>query len=83
MSNSLGRPSSGFRSRDKLPQIGVHNKLSTYQRRIEENVTSKVGKVDKATISDIYHVSHYCKDIQKHMQETEKFTQPNGFYMRA
>ena len=46
-------------------------------------MTSKVGKVDKATISDIYHVSHYCKDIQKHMQETEKFTQPNGFYMRA
>lgn len=64
LSSSVGRPSSSLRSRDKLPQIGIHNKLSTYQRRIEDNVTSRVSKVDKATLSDIYHVSHYCKEIQ-------------------
>ena len=45
-------------------------------------MTSKVAKVDKATISNIYHVSLYCKDIQQHMQMTEIFTQPNGSYMR-
>ena len=82
MSSSLGRPSSSLRSRDKLPQIGFHTKLATYQQRIEHNVTSKVSKIDKATLSNIYHVSLYCKEIQQHMQLTEKFTQPNGFYMR-
>ena len=45
-------------------------------------MNSRVTKVDKATLSDIYHVSHYCKDIQEHMQATEKNTQPDGFYMR-
>ena len=82
MSNSLGRPSSSLRSRDKLPQIGFHTKLATYQQRIEHNVNSRVTKVDKATLSDIYHVALYCKDIQEHMQATEKSTQPDGFYMR-
>lgn len=46
-------------------------------------MTSKVSKIDKATLSNIYHVSLYCKEIQQHMQQTEKFTQPNGFYMRG
>jgi len=70
----LGRPSSSLRSRDKLPTIGLHNKLQVYQQRIEDNVTSKVGRVDKATLSDIYHVSLYCSEIQTHMQDTEKQT---------
>ena len=30
MSNSLGRPTSSLRSRDKLPQIGFHTKMATY-----------------------------------------------------
>ena len=85
MSSSLGRPSSSLRSRDKLPQIGNHTKLAkldAYQQRLEHNVISKVAKVDKATLTDIYHVSLYCKEIQEHMQAIEKLTQPNGFYMR-
>jgi len=56
--------------------------MRTLQQRIEQNVLSKVSKVDKSTLTDIYHVSLYCKEIQEHMQATEKFTQPNGFYMR-
>jgi len=68
LSSSLGRPASGLRSRDKLPQIvGTHTKLANYQQRIEQNVNSQVGKVDKATISNIYHVSLYCREIQQHM----------------
>lgn len=38
--------------------------------------------MDKPTLSDIYHVSLYCADIQRHMQQTERLTQPDGFYMR-
>ena len=41
-----------------------------------------MGKVDKATLSNIYHVSLYCREIQQHMQRTETQTQPNSFYMR-
>ena len=41
-----------------------------------------MSKIDKATLSDIYHVSIYCGDIQRHMQMTERATQPDGFYMR-
>jgi len=63
LSNSIGRQSSSLRSRDKLPTIGLHNKLQVYQQRIEDNVTSRVTNVDKGTLSDIYHVSLYCKDI--------------------
>ena len=43
---------------------------------------SAVSKIDKTTLSDIYHVSIYCADIQRHMQMTERATQPDGFYMR-
>ena len=43
---------------------------------------SRVNKVDMSTLTNIYHVSLYCNDIQQHMQATEKQTQPNGFYMR-
>lgn len=41
-----------------------------------------MSRIDKATLTDIYHVSIYCADIQRHMQLTERSTQPNGFYMR-
>ena len=67
MSSSVGRPSSSLRSRDKLPQIGFNTKMRTLQQRIEQNVLSKVSKVDKSTLTDIYHVSLYCKEIQEHM----------------
>ena len=53
-----------------------------YQQRIERNVHSTIAKVDKNTLSDIYHVSLYCADIQRHMQLTERGTMPDGFYMR-
>ena len=53
-----------------------------YKQRIERYVTGQVSVVDKHTLSDIYHVSLYCADIQRHMQLTERSTQPDGFYMR-
>ena len=72
MSNSVGRPSSSLRSRDKLPTIGYQNKLMAYQKRIEDGVIQRVNKVDMTTLTNIYHVSMYCNDIQQHMQATEK-----------
>ena len=42
-----------------------------YNNRIEKNVHQNISKIDKATLSDIYHVSEFCADIQDHMQATE------------
>ena len=53
-----------------------------YNNRVEKNVVSNINKVDKATLSDIYHVSEYCAEIQAHMQQTEHTTMPDGFYMK-
>ena len=53
-----------------------------YNNRIEKNVVSSINKIDRATLSDIYHVSEYCADIQEHMQATEHTTLPDGFYMK-
>lgn len=38
-----------------------------YQQRIERYVVGNIQKVDRNTISDIYHVSEYCAEIQSHM----------------
>ena len=57
-------------------------KLQMYNNRIEKNVLSSISKIDKSTLSDIYHVSEYCTDIQRHMQATEEQTMPDGFYMK-
>lgn len=72
VSSSLNRNHSGLRSRDKLPEIGLGTKLQMYSQRIERNIHSGMNKLDKATMSDIYHVSEYCSDIQKNMQLVEK-----------
>lgn len=53
-----------------------------FQLRIERNIISCVNKVDRATLSDIYHVSEYCNEIQSHMQQTERETQPDPSYMK-
>ena len=53
-----------------------------YNNRIEKNVLQNISKIDKSTLSDIYHVSEYCTDIQRHMQEVEHETMPDGFYMK-
>lgn len=71
-----------IRSRDKLPEIGLSTKQAMYQQRVERFVTSSISKVDRATLSDIYHVSEYCAEIQAHMQATERETQPDPAYMK-
>lgn len=38
--------------------------------------------VDKATLSNIYHVSEYCAEIENNMQKIEAETQPDATYMR-
>lgn len=73
-SSSMNRHPSGIRSRDKLPEIGLSTKLNMYKKRVEQNILSNINKIDKATLTDIYHVSEYCADIQKHMQATESTT---------
>lgn len=78
----MNRNQSGLRSREKLPEIGLHTKLQMYNNRVEKNVLSNISKIDKSTLSDIYHVSEYCSEIQLHMQMTEADTMPDGFYMK-
>jgi peptidyl-tRNA hydrolase len=79
-SQSVGRE--GIRSKDKLPEIGLGTKQAMYQQRIERYVTSHISKVDRTTLTDIYHVSEYCAEIQLHMQSVEKDTQPDPSYMK-
>ena len=57
-----------IRSREKLPEIGLSTKLDMYQQRLERHVIGNIQKVDRSTLSDIYHVSEYCADITHHMQ---------------
>lgn len=45
-----------------------------FQQRIERYVNSNINKVDRSTLSDIYHVSEYCSEIQMHMQQSERDT---------
>ncbi len=52
-----------IRSREKLPEIGLSTKIAMYQQRIERYVVGNIQKVDRNTISDIYHVSEYCAEI--------------------
>lgn len=63
-----------IRSREKLPEIGVSTKVAMSFQRYERNITSNISKVDKVTLTDIYHVSEYCAEIQLHMQLAEKDT---------
>ncbi len=53
-----------------------------YQQRIERYVLGNIQKIDRVTLSDIYHVSEYCAEIQTHMQQTERETQPDPSYMK-
>jgi hypothetical protein len=53
-----------------------------YNQRVERNIIANIGKIDKATLSDIYHVSEYCADIQRDMQRKEHTTKPDSFYMK-
>lgn len=53
-----------------------------YTQRVERFVVGNIHKVDRATLSDIYHVSEYCADITNHMQATERDTQPDPSYMK-
>jgi hypothetical protein len=78
---NVSRPVSGFRSREKLPEIGVRDKKALWNKRIERNINSAINIIDSKTLNDIYHVSEFCGDIQRHMQATERFTQPDSTYM--
>ena len=60
---NASRPVSGFKSREKLPEIGVRDKKALWQKRIERNVYSSINIIDSKTINDIYHVSEFCSDI--------------------
>lgn len=53
-----------------------------YNQRVERNIIANINKIDKATLSDIYHVSEYCADIQRDMQRKEHSTKPDSFYMK-
>lgn len=53
-----------------------------YQQRIERYVLGNIQKIDRVTLSDIYHVSEYCAEIQTNMQQTERETQPDPSYMK-
>lgn len=57
-----------------MPEIGVSTKVAMSFQRYERNITSNISKVDKVTLTDIYHVSEYCAEIQLHMQLAEKDT---------
>ena len=61
---NVNRPMSGFRSREKLPEIGgPRERKAVWQKRIEKNVYSGLNLTDSKTIKDIYHVSEFCGDI--------------------
>lgn len=45
-------------------------------------MTSAISKVDRTTMTDIYHVSEYCGEIQLHMQQAERETQADPTYMK-
>jgi G2/mitotic-specific cyclin-B, other len=53
-----------------------------YNQRVERNIISNISKTDKTTLTDIYHVSEYCADIQQDMQRKELSTKPDSFYMK-
>lgn len=53
-----------------------------YQQRVERYVIGNIHKVDRSTLSDIYHVSEYCAEITFHMQQSERDTQPDPSYMK-
>jgi hypothetical protein len=54
-----------------------------WHQRIERNINSGISKVDKTTLSNIYHVSEYCSEIQRHMQTEQNLTKPFPFYMKS
>lgn len=58
-SKSVGRDGL-VRSREKLPEIGLGTKIAMYQQRVERYVISNINKIDRVTLTDIYHVSEYC-----------------------
>ena len=60
----------------------MQTKLAMYHQRVERNIIANMSKIDKATLSDIYHVSEYCGEIQRDMQRKEKNTKPDSFYMK-
>jgi hypothetical protein len=54
-----------------------------YNQRIERNIIQGISKVDKTTLSNIYHVSEYCSEIQRNMQLEQNLTMPFPFYMKS
>lgn len=60
---------------------GVQSKHQIWQQRIERNIHAQIAKLDRDTLGNIYHVSEFCDDIQRHMQATEHLTQPDSCYI--
>lgn len=49
----------------KLPGI-VHHKASNQNQlevRVERQITSQLHKLDRASLSNVYQVSEFCKEI--------------------
>ena len=55
INSSNKRPISGFRSRDKLPEIGLSaaNRLNNYKEKVQNSVHKNVSQIDMATLTNI------------------------------
>jgi hypothetical protein len=49
--------------------------------RVENQIYSKLGKSDKPTAKNPYHVSEYAREIQKFMQQSESLFVPEFGFM--
>jgi len=52
-----------------------------WSQRYDRFINNHVQKVDKSTLSNIYHVSEYCREIERNMQLEQNLTQPNANYI--
>jgi hypothetical protein len=84
-STKVRRASSSIRSnkssKNHLQEIGVDSKQQMFRSRCERQIFSKLEKVDRQTRTDVYHVSEFAADIQKHMQETQQAWTADKDYM--
>ena len=77
------RTSSAIRgtSRDKLPGIAAHQKLHSFNMRCENLIFSQIGRVDRQSLSNVYHVAEFCGEIHKNMLKSEKKWSADANYM--
>jgi len=54
-----------------------------FNQRVERHINAGISKVDKSTLSNIYHVSEYCSEIQRNMQVEQQLTMAFPYYMKS